>query len=204
MNSMTGRRPTIAAPMPMPAKPSSAIGVSMTRRGAEAIEHPLADLVGAVVLGHLLAHEEDAVVPLHLLGHRLVERLAVRNDGHDVGFTPAESIGGHRDVADTAASNGGSSGLSSANCDGLSSTSGLDLVGGASRSWRRPASRGPSAWTHTRRWGRRSLALLQLVLGPVLGIGSDIEWPRKPVGLGLDERRPARRRGRGWRPLSVT
>ena len=39
---------------------------------AEPLEHPLADLVGAVVLGDLLAHEEDAVVALHLLGHRLV------------------------------------------------------------------------------------------------------------------------------------
>ena len=74
---MIGRRPTIAAPMPMPANPSSEIGVSMTRRGAEPVEHPLADLVGAVVLGDLLAHQEDAVVALHLLGHRLVEGLAV-------------------------------------------------------------------------------------------------------------------------------
>jgi hypothetical protein len=32
MNSTMGRRPTIAAPMPSPAKPPSAMGVSMTRR----------------------------------------------------------------------------------------------------------------------------------------------------------------------------
>jgi hypothetical protein len=31
MNSMTGRSPTIAAPTPIPAKPSSVIGVSTTR-----------------------------------------------------------------------------------------------------------------------------------------------------------------------------
>ena len=31
MNSMIGRSPTIAAPTPMPAKPSSVIGVSTTR-----------------------------------------------------------------------------------------------------------------------------------------------------------------------------
>ena len=30
MNSITGRRPTIAAPTPTPAKPSSVIGVSTT------------------------------------------------------------------------------------------------------------------------------------------------------------------------------
>src|SRR3954471_8749857 len=33
MYSTIGRRPTIAAPMPMPVKPSSEIGVSITRRG---------------------------------------------------------------------------------------------------------------------------------------------------------------------------
>jgi hypothetical protein len=31
MNSITGRSPTIAAPTPRPAKPSSVIGVSTTR-----------------------------------------------------------------------------------------------------------------------------------------------------------------------------
>ena len=31
MSSMTGRRPTMAAPMPTPTKPFSAMGVSMTR-----------------------------------------------------------------------------------------------------------------------------------------------------------------------------
>ena len=33
MNSTIGRSPTIAAPMPIPQKPSSEIGVSMIRRG---------------------------------------------------------------------------------------------------------------------------------------------------------------------------
>ena len=33
MISTTGRRPSIAAPTPAPTKPSSAIGVSRTRRG---------------------------------------------------------------------------------------------------------------------------------------------------------------------------
>jgi len=40
MNSITGRRPAIAAPMPIPAKPSSAIGVSTTRRGPNSSSRP--------------------------------------------------------------------------------------------------------------------------------------------------------------------
>ena len=44
--------------------------------GAELLEHALADLVGAVVLGDFLAHEEDVLVALHLLGHRLAEGFA--------------------------------------------------------------------------------------------------------------------------------
>ena len=85
----------MAAPMPMPAKPSSEIGVSMTRRGAEPLEHPLADLVGAVVLGDFLAHQEDAVVALHLLGHRLVRGFAIGKDRHD---HSCGMIRGHGDV----------------------------------------------------------------------------------------------------------
>ncbi len=82
MNSTIGRRPTIAAPMPMPAEPFLGDRRVDDPAGAEAGEHPLADLVGAVVLGDLFAHEEDAVVALHLLGHRLVQGFAVGNDGH--------------------------------------------------------------------------------------------------------------------------
>ena len=58
--SMMGRRPTIAAPTPTPAKPSSVIGVSTTRCGAELLEQALAHLVGALVDADFLAHEEDA------------------------------------------------------------------------------------------------------------------------------------------------
>ena len=77
MNSMIGRRPTIAAPTPMPAKPPSAMGVSMTRLLAELLEHALADLVRALVVADLFAHEKDAVVALHLLDHRLAEGFSV-------------------------------------------------------------------------------------------------------------------------------
>ena len=63
--------------MPMPAKPFLGDRRVDDPARAELVEHPLADLVGAVVLGDLLAHQEDAVVALHLLGHRLVEGFAV-------------------------------------------------------------------------------------------------------------------------------
>src|SRR4029078_8587593 len=45
---------------------------------AEALEHALRHLVGAVVVPDLLAHEEYRGVALHLLDHRLAERLAER------------------------------------------------------------------------------------------------------------------------------
>jgi hypothetical protein len=38
--SMTGRSPTIAAPTPMPVKPSSAIGVSTMRFGPNSLSRP--------------------------------------------------------------------------------------------------------------------------------------------------------------------
>jgi len=40
MNSMIGRSPTMAAPMPIPAKPVSAIGVSITRRSPKRSSMP--------------------------------------------------------------------------------------------------------------------------------------------------------------------
>ena len=51
----------------------------MTRFGAELVEQPLRDLVGALILRDLLAHHEDALVLAHFLGHRVAQRLA---DGH--------------------------------------------------------------------------------------------------------------------------
>ena len=83
MNSMTGRSPTMAAPTPTPAKPSSVIGVSTTRIGPELVEQPAAHLVGALVDADLLAHEEDVGVALHLLAEGLVQRVAVGDDWHD-------------------------------------------------------------------------------------------------------------------------
>ena len=73
MNSAIGRKPAIAAPDAHPRE--SLFGDRRVDDPVwpEALEHPLADLVGAVVLGDLFAHEEDAVVPLHLLGHGLVQ-----------------------------------------------------------------------------------------------------------------------------------
>ena len=76
MNSMTGLSPPIAAPVPMPAKPYSVIGVSITRFGAELVEQALRDLVGALIFGDFLAHHEHALVAAHFLGHRVAQRLA--------------------------------------------------------------------------------------------------------------------------------
>jgi len=44
MNSTTGRKPFMAAPTPMPAKPSSAIGVSITLLGPNSSNKPLLTL----------------------------------------------------------------------------------------------------------------------------------------------------------------
>jgi hypothetical protein len=81
MNSMIGRSPTIARPRRRRRSRARDRRVDDAHL-AELGEQPLRDLVGAVVDGHLLAHEEDAVVALHLLAQRLVERVAVRDDGH--------------------------------------------------------------------------------------------------------------------------
>jgi hypothetical protein len=59
----------MAAPTPMPAKPSSAMGVSMTRSGPKLVEHALADLVGAVVFGYFFAHQEHGRIAAHLFRH---------------------------------------------------------------------------------------------------------------------------------------
>ncbi len=50
--------------------------------GPEVIEHALAYLVGAIVLGHLFPNEEDVVVALHFLGHCFPERRAEFQRSH--------------------------------------------------------------------------------------------------------------------------
>ncbi len=74
----------MAAPMPTPVKPDSAIGVSTTRCGAELLQEPLGDLVGALVEPDLLADDEDARIALHLLAQGQVERFAVGHHRHGV------------------------------------------------------------------------------------------------------------------------
>ena len=69
--------------MARPEKPVSLIGVSMIRLGPNFFSRPLADFVGAVVLGHFLAHEHDAIVALHFFGEGLVEGFAVGQGGHE-------------------------------------------------------------------------------------------------------------------------
>ena len=78
---MIGRSPTIAAPTPTPAKPSSVIGV-FDAHLAELLEQPLRDLVRAVVHADLFPHQEDAVVVVQLLAKRLVQGVAVGEDRH--------------------------------------------------------------------------------------------------------------------------
>ena len=91
MISTTGRSPSIAAPTPAPTKPSSEIGVSRTRSGAELVQQAGGDLVGAVEDADLLAHHEDALVARELLAQREAQRLAV---GHPL--APARSRSARR------------------------------------------------------------------------------------------------------------
>jgi hypothetical protein len=63
MNSMMGRRPTIAAPI------DDALG-------PELLEHALADFVRALVVPDFLAHQKDAIVAIHLLDHRFPQGLS--------------------------------------------------------------------------------------------------------------------------------
>ena len=62
--------------MPMPAKPRLGDGRVDDALRPELLEHPLADLVRALVVADLFAHQKDAVVAIHLLDHRLPQGLA--------------------------------------------------------------------------------------------------------------------------------
>ena len=76
MNSTIGFSPANAAPTPMPAKPCSVIGVSITRLRAELLQQSLRDLVGALVFGDFLAHHEHITVAPHLFGHGIAQGFA--------------------------------------------------------------------------------------------------------------------------------
>ena len=79
---MTGRKPPIAAPVPIPAKPYSVIGVSITRRSAEFGEQALRDFIRALIFGDFLAHHEHARIAAHFLGHRVAQCFAQGERGH--------------------------------------------------------------------------------------------------------------------------
>ena len=87
MISTTGRRPSIAAPI------ASADEALLGDRRvadplrAELLQQPGGDLVGALEDADLLAHQEDVLVARQLLAQRVVQRLAVGDDGH--GLTSA-------------------------------------------------------------------------------------------------------------------
>ena len=173
--------------MPMPAKPLSAMGVSITRCSPNLLEHPLADLVGALVVADLFAHEEDALVALHLLDHRLAEGLAVSNAAHASSFWLVESGArtGRRRWSPRASSGPGS-GLSSAKLT-ASAISRLDL--GLERLRARvaePVRR--RARSRARSSGSLLLALFELLRRAVLaGIAHRVA--AEAVGADLDERR---------------
>ncbi len=63
--------------------------------GAEFLQQPLGDLVGALIFGDLLAHDEDFRVAPHLFGHGVAQRLAHRH-GHHLGARRNIGIGGQR------------------------------------------------------------------------------------------------------------
>ena len=84
MISTTGRRPSIAAPIAAPTKPSSAIGVSRTRFGPELVQQPGRDLVGALEDTDLLAEQDDRLVPVQLGAQRVVQRLPVGDQSHEI------------------------------------------------------------------------------------------------------------------------
>ena len=91
MISTTGRRPSMAAPIAAPTKPSSAIGVSMTRSAPELLQQAGRDLVRALELTDLFPHEHDRAIAPHLLGERVVQRLAIRDYCH--GACPGSADG---------------------------------------------------------------------------------------------------------------
>ena len=80
MNSMIGRRPDHRRADADAGEPFLGDRRVDDPPRAELLEHPLADLVGPVVLGDFLAHQEDVVVAFHLLGHRLVQGFAKRQE----------------------------------------------------------------------------------------------------------------------------
>ena len=82
MNSITGRKPTMAAPIPRPGETVLADRRIDDAPFAKAIEQTLAHFVGAVVLRHFLAHEEDVRVALQFFRERFVQRLAIGNLSH--------------------------------------------------------------------------------------------------------------------------
>ncbi len=68
-SSAIGRSPIHAAPKQAPTKPSSEIGVSITRSRAELVEQPRRDAERPAEVADVLADQEDAVVVAHGVAH---------------------------------------------------------------------------------------------------------------------------------------
>ena len=75
--STTGLSPSIAAPVPIPARTSSEIGRVPHARLAELLEQPLGHPVSSLILRHFLAYEEDVLITPHLLAKGMVKSLSV-------------------------------------------------------------------------------------------------------------------------------
>ena len=92
-SSTTGRSPIQAAPIAAPTKPSSEIGVSITRSSPNSSWRPGGDAEGAAEDADVLAEQEDAVVLAHRVLQRGADRLEVGDlaDGGRVG-RPARGL----------------------------------------------------------------------------------------------------------------
>ena len=84
--STIGRSPIQAAPIAAPTKPSSEMGVSISRSRAELVEQPLRHAECAAEMADVLAEEEDALVVPQRVGQRLPDRLEVGDLAHRVAW----------------------------------------------------------------------------------------------------------------------
>ena len=78
-SSTTGRSPIQAAPMAAPTKPSSEIGVSITRSSPNSSNSPFVTPNAPAEMADVLAEQEDPLVLAQRVGERVADRLEVRD-----------------------------------------------------------------------------------------------------------------------------
>ncbi len=81
ISSTIGRMPTMAAPVAMPIKPCSLIGVSITRSSPNSSKR-LRYAEETAIPAHIFADQKDALVAAHLFLQRLIDRLDKRCRTH--------------------------------------------------------------------------------------------------------------------------